>query len=116
MSNPLSLRSATSAERSAGCSYARDEIPGNRLRSRLGYVLAAAWALRHWGLPLFDCVWFSLEDAAEGRLDARAYAGDRTNARTRSYKREHIHAASELLLAAARQTAQADGPGWICAR
>src|SRR6201995_1722561 len=36
VSNPLSLRSATSAERSAGCSYARDEMPVSRTRARSG--------------------------------------------------------------------------------
>jgi hypothetical protein len=32
VSRPCNLRSATSAVRSAGCSYAREEIPGNRVR------------------------------------------------------------------------------------
>src|SRR3954466_7513821 len=36
VSKPLSFRSATRAERSAGCSYAREEIPGKRLRCLLG--------------------------------------------------------------------------------
>src|SRR5215472_680353 len=37
-SNPVSLRSATSAERSAGCSYARELMSGRRTRERSGTV------------------------------------------------------------------------------
>src|SRR5215469_3992196 len=40
-SNPLSLRRATSAERSAGCSYARELIPTRRTRARSGTVILA---------------------------------------------------------------------------
>src|SRR6516225_501086 len=38
-SNPVSLRMATSADRSAGCSYARELIPGKRTRARSGGVV-----------------------------------------------------------------------------
>src|SRR6516165_4922596 len=54
-SKPVSLRIATSAERSAGCSYAREEIPGRRTRARSGTVvilsMLCAWRTTRAGDP-----------------------------------------------------------------
>ncbi len=41
VSNPLSLRSATSAPRSAGCSHARELMPVRVARERAGVVVTS---------------------------------------------------------------------------
>src|ERR1700761_2989039 len=70
-SKPVSLRSATRAERSAGCSYARELMSGRRTRERSGAVFMPSWYAPLGGVAVMVEIYFE-SDAETMPAERRA--------------------------------------------